>query len=92
VQRVVCYPSTKSNCYVVSYNTDGSYDLVKAKETSAFHDETLAKATKEINAVLTRIVQENSNPERHSHFIQVSNGLLLAWCAEVADKREEDAS
>lgn len=90
VLRVVCYPSTKSDCYVVGQNTDGSFGLVMAKETSAFHDETLAKATREINAVLTRVVRENSNPERHLHFIQVADGLMLSWGNEVVDKGEED--
>jgi hypothetical protein len=88
VLRVVCYPSEKSNCFVVGQNTDGSYGLVLAKETAAYHDETLAKATREINAVLTRVVRENSNPERHLHFIQASGGLMLAWGNEVTDKED----
>jgi hypothetical protein len=89
---VVCYPSPSAQCHVIGLNADGSYGLVAPKETSTFHDETLAEATKEINSILTRIVRENSEPNRGLHFIQVPNGLLLAWGVEVADKQDEDSA
>jgi hypothetical protein len=84
--HVVCYPSTRAECHVVGQNRDGSFGLVMQKETSTFHDETLARATREINSILTRVVKENDDPDKHLHFIGVSIGLLLAWAAEVADK------
>ena len=69
-------------------NTDGSFGLLMPRETSDYHDETLRSATREINSILTRVVKENSDPDKHLHFVGVSNGLLLAWAAEVGDKTQ----
>jgi hypothetical protein len=76
---------------VVRNAPGGSAGLVRTGEQSVFHDPVLATATREINSTLTRVVRENTDPERKLHFLRVGGGLLLAWVWEVADKQDPDA-
>jgi hypothetical protein len=53
--------------------------LWEAQEFTSFHDARLAKATTQINAILSRVDKNNKDPERSLSFIQFQNRLLLCW-------------
>lgn len=87
--KIVCYPSEANDCFVVGLTPNGSYGLLTAKNLSFFHDESLAKATAEINTILQRVARENGNPTRHLHLLDTGKGLFLAWVFEVSDRQEQ---
>jgi hypothetical protein len=53
--------------------------LWEADELTDFHDAELARATREINAIVDRIQKNNKDPERNLSFIQFKNRHLLVW-------------
>jgi len=67
------------NCfkYTASYQTVKK--LWEAQEFTSFHDARLAEATAQINAILSRVDENNKDPERTLSFIQFQNRLLLCW-------------
>ena len=46
---------------------------------TAFHDSEMAKATKEINAILSRVEQSNRDPKRNLSWVQFQNRKFLVW-------------
>jgi len=46
---------------------------------TAFHDSEMAKATKEINAILSRVEQSNRDPKRNLSWVQFQNRNFLVW-------------
>jgi hypothetical protein len=81
---VVCFPSAADDCVIV-----GVGGLLEAREVSAFHDETLAAATKEINSILARVAKGNSDSNRHLHLLRVPSGLFLAWGSCIEEHKTE---
>ena len=67
---IICFRSNKGGCVVVSLRTAAQ---------SVFYDADLETATKEINAILDRLVAKNGDTSRHLSFIDTGDGLLLAW-------------
>ena len=65
------------------FESDYSYQtltgLWEVTELSTFHDAELAKATKEINAILKRAEESNKDPERKLSFIRFHNQHFLVW-------------
>jgi hypothetical protein len=53
--------------------------LIYCAELTSFHDAALAQATKEINAILSKIEKGNRDPERQLSFIEFENRHLLVW-------------
>jgi len=53
--------------------------LWEAEELSDFHDADLARATKEINAIVDRVEKSNENPKRTLSLIRFQNRHLMVW-------------
>jgi hypothetical protein len=53
--------------------------LWEAGELTAFHDSQMAKATKEINAILSRVEKSNRDPQRKLSWVQFKNRHFLVW-------------
>jgi hypothetical protein len=66
-------------CFKDPWNSQTVCGLWEAKELTSFHDADLAKATKKINGILSRIEKANRDKKRKLSFIQFQNRLLLAW-------------
>jgi len=77
------YSWIQSGNYVYCYkNAWGGQDVAKlweAAELSEFHDAELARATKEINAILTRVERNNRNADRKLSLVEFDNRQLLVW-------------
>ncbi|NPV63685.1 MAG: hypothetical protein HPY61_13860 [Methanotrichaceae archaeon] len=72
----------------------GGQDILKlweAEYQTAWHDSTLARATKEINAILRKIDESNENPKRRLSFIEFRNRLFLVWSEyDVVGPEDDD--
>ena|ERR1700730_3479520 len=68
---MICFPSPESYQTVTK--------LWETTELTAFHDAELAKATKEINAILSGLEKSNKDPERTLSFILFRNRHFLVW-------------
>ncbi len=68
---------------MLCYASPDSYQTVtkfwESTELTDFHDAELAKATKEINAILGKIEKSNKDPKRKLSFIRFKNQRLLVW-------------
>ena len=70
-RRVKCYKSQAGGQTITSLWVLG--------ELTPFHDAELAQATKEINAILTRVEASNKEPELTLSFIRFQNRHFLVW-------------
>jgi hypothetical protein len=88
------YVITSGHCKCLKGS--GGQTIVKLWETgelTAFHDSELAQATKEINAILSKIEKKNKDPERKLSFIQFQNRHLLVWAHyDVVGPDDDDAT
>jgi len=77
------YSWIQSGNYVYCYKNEwGGQDVAKlweAAQLSDFHDSELAKATREINAILKRLERSNRNADRKLSFVEFENRYLLVW-------------
>lgn len=77
------YSWIMSGNYVYCYKHPwGGQDVAKLWETaglSEFHDAELASATREINAILSRLERKNRSADRKLSFIEFENRYLLVW-------------
>ena len=67
---------------VLCYPGDGGQTVIKLWEVgqlTSLHDSELAAATREINAILSKIEKNNKDPERTLSFIEFQNRHLLVW-------------
>lgn len=64
--------------------------LWEADTLSSFHDEALAKATKEINAILERVSRSKRRDDVELGFIEFRNRLLLVWSTYDAVSSYDD--
>src|SRR3974390_1099701 len=80
---VDCFRSPRSNQCVAN--------LWEATEPTPFHDADLAKATKQINAILSEIEKSNKDPKRKLSIIQFQNRHLLVWAGYGAVGPDDDA-
>src|SRR5918999_883882 len=53
--------------------------LWEADSLSGFHDEELAKATKEINAILERVARSQASEDAELSFIEFQDRHMLVW-------------
>jgi hypothetical protein len=53
--------------------------LWEAEELTEFHDAPLARATKEINAIVEKIAKNNKDPERTLSLIEYQGRHLMVW-------------
>ena len=77
------YAWAMSGNYVLCFKSVfGGQDVAKLWETtqlSEFHDVELARATKEINAILGKLEKSNGDPDRKLSLIRFRNRHLLVW-------------
>ena len=64
--------------------------LWEAAELTEFHDAELARATKEINAIYSRLERNNRNRERKLSLIEFQNRHLLVWARYGVVGPEDD--
>ena len=64
--------------------------LWEADTLSSFHDKALAKATKEINAILERVARSKRRDDVELGFIEFQNRLLLVWSTYDAVSAYDD--
>ena len=65
--------------------------LWEADTMSSFHDQTLASATKEINAILARCEASRASDDMVLSFIEFQDRLLLVWARyDVVSSYDED--
>jgi hypothetical protein len=76
------YSWIMSGNYVYCYKGYGGQDVAKlweAEELTDFHDADLARATKEINALLSKLERNNLKSDRKLSLIEFQNRLFLVW-------------
>jgi hypothetical protein len=78
--HAICFKDSDNNQTIAS---------LQVAALSNFHDETLAAASKEINAVLDRVKAANSDPELELAFLNVGDGFLLAWTEHGVSARDD---
>jgi hypothetical protein len=71
-RKVRCFKGTAARCII----NPGLWEA----EVSAFHDERLQSATREINGILAGIENEVKGESRHLHYIKFEERLMLVWC------------
>jgi hypothetical protein len=70
------YSGIRKDKMVTCFKGSGGCTVIKlweAAELSRFHDEVLAQATKEINAILSTLEKDNKDPDRCPSFIEFQN-------------------
>jgi hypothetical protein len=79
---VLCYPYSKAEQTLTN--------LWEVGALTEFHDAELAKATKEINTILSGVEKRNKNPQRKLSFILFQNRHLLVWAGYGAVGPNDD--
>jgi hypothetical protein len=79
---ILCYPFDKAEQTLT--------ELWEAGELTAFHDAELAKATKQINAILRTVKKNNKDRERKLSFIVFQNRHFLVWAGYGAVGPHDD--
>lgn len=72
----------KMNCCTSETSTCNVSKLWEVGGAAQFHDATLQRATKEINAILDGVRKRNRDHGRDLNFVQVGDRHLLAWIAK----------
>ncbi|MEJ8673017.1 hypothetical protein WKI71_45400 [Streptomyces sp. MS1.AVA.1] len=71
-------------CFFDPHNYQHLGRLVEPEKLTRHHDASLSQATSEINEILNRVRQENSNEATEPSFISVGGGkLMLVWAKVV---------
>jgi hypothetical protein len=87
---IVTMPDGSKKCYCgQSSKMDQMVTSMHEAAISTFHDESLASATKEINAILDNVRSTNSDRNRELAFLLVGDGLLLAWTEDAITAFDE---
>ena len=76
------YNWVKEGQHVTCAKGAGSQTLMslwEAEELTEFHDAHLARATKEINAIVERIEKNNKDPKRTLSLIEFQGRHLMVW-------------
>ncbi len=77
-------------CYKHPWGGQDVANLWEAAEFTDFHDAELARATKEINAILSKVEKNNRHPERKLSLIEFQNRHLLVWARYGVVGPEDD--
>jgi hypothetical protein len=84
------------NKVTCSKNSAGGQTVLKlweASELSSFHDAELAKATKEINAILAEVEKGNTDRNRTPSFIRFQNRHFMIWSTyDVVGPEDDEAT
>ena len=83
-RKVYCYRSPRADQQVAG--------LWEAEKLTSFHDAELAKATKEINAILSKIQKGNRDPDRTLSLVLFQNRPFLVWASyEIVGPDDDEA-
>jgi hypothetical protein len=72
-------PGFGMNCFRSPDADQTVTKLWEVEHLTTFHDAELAQATKEINAILTKLEASNKDPDRTLSFIRFQNRHFLVW-------------
>jgi len=84
-KEVWCFTSKTAKCFVMP-------GLASLSHAIPAHDEDLMQCTKEINALLHKVIKANKRDDVELHLLDTPRGFLLAWvnCHGVSgDDRDE---
>jgi hypothetical protein len=87
------YSWTRTGDKVTCSKGKGGQTVIKlweAEEYTAFHDTELAQATREINAILSKLERNNKDRERTPSFIEFQNRHFLVWATYGAVGPDDD--
>ena len=79
----VCYKSEINDCTFID-------KLVTVTEPTPSHDEELARATDEINAILRKVLEKRRLDKRHLCLLTTHKGPLLAWTFHGIDIDDDE--
>jgi hypothetical protein len=80
----------KMVCYTDVNTTQRFAMFAEAAKLSDFHDESLAKATKELNSIIKNIPKNKKDPNYELAFLETSEGYFLAWTDNRTVSSEDD--
>jgi hypothetical protein len=83
--KVKCFKSSDDTQIITKNN-----QLASAARLTPSHDEALQQATKEINAILARVMKANKDPNRQLSFLRIPTGLFLAWTEDGVSARDDE--
>jgi hypothetical protein len=79
------------NCFADPNGGQTLLPLWEVDTMSSFHDQTLASATKEINAILARCEASRASDDMVLSFIEFQDRLMLVWARyDVVSSYDED--
>ena len=84
--RIICYPDFSGNCVVVQVPKTGalySTGFLSLPEPSPFHDESLIKATAEINEIVAKLIDKQGAKSGTLHVVTTRKGPILAWAKSM---------
>ena len=79
---MICYRSPAGGQHI--------HELHEAETLTSFHDAELARATKEINKILTTTARNNKDSSRELSFIEFQDRLFLVWATHDAVSPYDD--
>ncbi|HEX4818544.1 MAG TPA: hypothetical protein VFV66_37890 [Nonomuraea sp.] len=86
--QIACYRGSPASCIVI----DPSVPFVEPQVRTDAHDEALSNATRDINSILRRAVEERAD-SKHATYLGIvitHKGPMLAWVQHVADPAESN--
>jgi hypothetical protein len=84
--RIICYPDFSGNCVVVQVPKTGalsSTGFLSLPDPTPFHDESLIKATAEINEIVARLIGKQESKHGTLHVVTTRKGPILAWAKSM---------
>jgi hypothetical protein len=90
--NIVCYPSFDPNCIVVREPKKGALDstgFLSLPDPVPFHDDTLVKATAEINEILVKVLAKREPRKGDLHVTLSKEGPMLVWVRSTAKAVED---
>jgi hypothetical protein len=72
--RVHCFASPSDKCDIID-------KLMSPKRAIRAHDKALVRCTKEINTILRKVRESNSDKSTDLHLLKTPRGFILAWAS-----------
>ncbi|HLW49251.1 MAG TPA: hypothetical protein VKW09_16010 [bacterium] len=84
-RKIYCYKSSRADQVVSKFwEADGE---------TAYHDADLVNATKEINAILSKVERGNGDPDRQLSLVIFKNRPFLVWASyEIVGPDDDEAT
>ena len=84
--RLICYPDFSRHCDLVQVPKTGALNttgFLSLPEPSPFHDESLIKATAEINEIVAKLIDKQGAKSGTLHVVTTRKGPILAWAKSM---------